>query len=63
MHYENIYHIVQLNKIHINSSLYHLKFFFQSPITLHMNRTLESRRNNIHQFQNKQFTDFMQQLY
>ena len=63
IHYINIYKIAQLNTMHITSPLYHLKFIFQSPITLHMNHTLESRRNNTHQFHNKQFTSFMQQLY
>ena len=52
MNYESIY-----------ESLYHLKFIFQSPITLHMNHTLKSRRNNTHEFDNKQFIGVMQQLY
>jgi len=63
IHYRNIYHIAQLNTIHVTSPLYHLKFIFQSPITLHMNHTLDSRHNNTHQFHNKQFTGVMQQLY
>jgi len=52
MNYESIY-----------ESLYHLKFIFQSPITLHMNHTLGSRCNNTHQFHNKQLAGIMQQLY
>jgi len=63
INYRSLYNIAQLNKIYITSLLYHLKFIFQSPITLHMNHTLESRRNNIHQFHNKQFTGVMQHLY
>ena len=63
IHYRNIYNITQLNTIHVTSPLYHLKFIFQSPITLHMNHTLKSRRNNTHRFHNKQFTSTMQQLY
>ena len=56
IHYKNIDHIVQLNTIHATSPLYHLKLIFQSPITLHMNYTLDSRRNNTRQFHNKQLT-------
>jgi len=63
IHYRNIYNIAKLNTINVTSPLYHLKFIFQSPITFHMNHTLDSRRNNTHQFHNKQFTDIMQQLY
>ena len=63
IHYRNIYNIIQLNTIHITSPLYHLKFIFQLPFTLHMNQTLESRRSNTYQFHNKQFTDVMQHLY
>ena len=63
INYRNIYNIAQLNTIHVTSLLYHLKFIFQSPITLHINHTLKSRRNNTHQFHDKQFTDIMQQLY
>ena len=63
IHYTIIYNITQLNSIHITSPLYHLKFIFQSPITLYMNHTLESRHNNTHRFHNKQFTSTMQQLY
>jgi len=59
IYYRNIYNIVQLHTIDITSH-YHLKFIFQSPITLHMNHTLESRHNNTHQFHNKKFTDIMQ---
>jgi len=55
INYRSIYNIVQLNTIHI-TLLYHLKFIFKSPIMLCMNHTLESRRNNTHQFHNKQFT-------
>jgi len=63
INYRSIYNIAQLNIIHITLPLYHLKFIFHSPIILHMNYTLESRRNNTHQFHNKQFTDIMQHLY
>jgi len=63
MHYRNIYNIVKLNTIHVTSPLYLVKFIFQSPITLYMNHTLESRRNNTHQFHNKQLIGVMQQLY
>jgi len=63
INYRSIYNIAQLNTIHVTSPLYHLKFIFQSPITLHMNHTLGSRRNNIHQLHNKQLADVMQQLY
>ena len=56
INYGNIYNIVKLNTIHVTSPLYHLKLIFQSPITLHMNHTLDSRRNNTQQFHNKQFT-------
>ena len=63
IYYGNIYHITQLNTIHVTSPLYHLKFIFQSPITLHMNHTLDSRCNNTHQFHNKQITYIMQRLY
>jgi len=62
INYRSIYNITQLNTIHVTSPLYHLKFIFQSPITLHMNHTLRSRRNNTYQFHNKQLTDVMQQL-
>ena len=51
------YHIAQLNTIYVTSPLYHLKFIFQSLITLHMNHTLDSRCNNTHQFHNKQFKE------
>jgi len=57
INYESIYNIVQLNAIHITSPLYHLKFIFQSPITIHVNHTLWSRRNNTHQFHNRQLTN------
>ena len=63
IHYENIYHIAQLNTIHVISPLYHLKLIFQSPITLHINHTLNSRCNKTYQFHNKRFTSVMQQLY
>ena len=63
INYRIIYNITQLNTINITSPLYHLKSIFQSPITLHMNNTLKSRRNNTHQFHNKQFIGVMQQLY
>ena len=63
IHYENIYHIAQLNTIHIISPLYHLKLIFQSPIMLHMNHKLYSRCNNTYQFHNKQFKGIIQQLY
>ena len=63
INYRSIYNIVQFNTIHVTSPLYHLKFIFQSPITLHMNHTFESRRNNTHQFYNKQLAGVMQQLY
>ena len=63
INYGSIYNIAQLNTIHVTSPLYHLKFIFQSPITLHMNHTLKSRRNNTHQFYNKQLANVMQQLY
>ena len=39
------------------------KIRFQSPITLHMNHTLGSRRDNTYQFHNKQLASVMQQLY
>ena len=52
--------MIQLNTIHVNSPFYHLKLFFQSTITLHMNHTLKTRRNNTYKFYNKQFTDVMQ---
>ena len=45
INYRSIYNIVQLNTIHITSPPYHLKFTFQSSITLHMNHTLRSRCN------------------
>jgi len=63
INYESIYNITQLNTIHITSPLYHLKFIFQSPITLHMNHTLGSRCNNTNQFYNRQLASVMQQLY
>jgi len=63
INYGSIYNITQLNTIHVTSPLYHLKFIFQSPITLHMNHTLRSRHNNINQFHNKQLANIMQQLY
>ena len=63
INYKSIYNITQLNTIHVTSSLYHLKFIFQSSITLHMNHTLGSRCNNTHQFHNKQLADVMKQLY
>ena len=53
IHYGNIYHIIQLNTINATSTLYHLKFIFQSPIILYMNHILNSRCNNTHQFHNK----------
>ena len=40
-YYENIYNIAQFNTMHVTSPLYHLKFIFQSLITLHMNHTLK----------------------
>ena len=55
-HHSPIYLINKQNTIHVTSPLYHLKLIFQSPITLHMNHTLDSRRNNTQQFHNKQFT-------
>ena len=61
INYRSIYNIVQLNTIHITSPPYHLKFTFQSSITLHMNHTLGSRLNNTHQFHNKQLAGVMQQ--
>ena len=63
INYRSIYNIAQLNTIHVTSPLYHLKFIFQSPITLHMNYTLRSRHNNTHQFHNKQLAGIIQQLY
>ena len=63
INYRSIYNITQLNTIHITSPLYHLKFIFQSPITLHMIHTLELIHSNTHQFHNKQLADVMQQLY
>jgi len=63
INYGSNYNIAQLNTIHVTSPLYHLKLIFQSPITLHMNHTLESRRNNTHQFHNKQLASVIQQLY
>ena len=63
INYKTIYNIAQLNIIHATPPLYHLKFIFQSSITLYMNHTLGSRRNNTHQFHNKQLADVMQQLY
>jgi len=48
-----MYHITKLNTIGITSPLYHLKLIIQSLITLHMNHTLNSRRNNTQQFHNK----------
>ena len=63
INYRSIYNIAQLNTIDVTSPLYHLKFIFQSPITLHMNHTLGSRCNNTHQFHNKQLASVMQQLY
>ena len=63
INYKSIYNIAQLNTIHIISPLYHLKFIFQSPITLRMNHTLESRHSSTHQFHNKQFRGIMQYLY
>ena len=63
INYESIYNTTQLNTILVTSPLYHLKFIFQSPITLHMNHTFGSRRNNIHQFHNKQLASVMHQLY
>ena len=53
INYRSIYNIAQLNTIDVTSPLYHLKFIFQSPITLHMNHTLGLRRNNNNQFHNK----------
>ena len=63
INYRSIYNIAQLNTIHVTSPLYHLKFIFQSPIALHINHTFGSRRNNIHQFHNKQLAGIIQQLY
>ena len=63
INYGSIYNIAQLNIIHVTLPLYHLKFIFQSPITLHMNHTLGLRHNNTHQFHNKQLASVMQQLY
>ena len=63
INYRSIYNIVQLNTINVTSPLYHLKFTFQSLITLHMNHTFGSRYNNTHQFHNKQLADVMQQLH
>jgi len=63
INYRSIYNIAQLNTIYVTSPFYHLKFIFQSPITLHMNHTLGSRRNNTHEFHNKQLADIIQQLY
>jgi len=48
-HYTIIDSITRINTIHA-TSLYHLKFIFQSPITLHMNHALESRHNNTTNF-------------
>jgi len=59
INYGSNYNIVQINTIHVTSPLYHLKFIFQSPITLRMNHTLGSRCNNTHQFHNKQLTSVM----
>ena len=53
INYGSIYNITQLNTIYVTSPLYHLKFIFQSSITLHMNHTLRGRCNNTHQFHNK----------
>jgi len=63
INYGSIYNIAQLNTIQVTSPLYHLKFILQSPITLHMNHTLGLRRNNTHQFHNRQLASVMQQLY
>ena len=63
IHCGNIYHITKLNIIHVNSPLYHLKFIFQTLITLHMNHTLESNCNNTHQFHNKSILLFIIFLY
>jgi len=60
INYRSIYNIVQLNIIYVTSPLYHLKFIFQSSITLHINHTLGLRRNNTYQFHNKQLADIMQ---
>ena len=60
INYGNIYNIVKLNTTHVTSPLYPLKFIFQSLITLHMNHTLELRRNNTNQFHNKQLANVMQ---
>ena len=40
----SIYNITQLNTIHVTSPLFHLKFIFQSQITLHMNHTSQYTR-------------------
>ena len=63
INYRSIYNILQLNTIHVILSFYHLKFIFQSSITLYMNHTLGPKHNNTHQFHNKQLEDVMQQLY
>jgi len=63
INYSSIYNIAQLNTINVTSPLYHLKFIFQLPFTLHMNHTLGSRHNNTHQFHNKQLVGVIQQLY
>jgi len=62
INYRSIYNIAQLNTINVTSPIYHLKFIFQSSITLHINHTLRSRHNNTHQFYNKQLAGVMQQL-
>ena len=58
INYKSIYNITQLYNPHHFTTL-SLKFVFQSLIT----HALESRRNNTHQFHNKQLASVMQQLY
>ena len=60
INYGSNYNIAQLNTIHVTSPLYHLKFISQTPITLRMNNTLGSRRNNTYQFHNKQLASVIQ---
>ena len=63
INYRSVYNIVQLNTIHVILPFYHLKFIFQSSITLRMNHTLGLRHKNTHQFHNKKLADAMEQLY
>ena len=46
INYGSIYNIAQLNTIHVTSPLYHLKFIFQSPITLYIINNSHALYNN-----------------